>query len=147
MSSITADLDCIGFAFGVPYESQWGHRGFTHSIVFSLALAALWACRNKEFDASRLVVFFYTFISAISHPLIDALTDGGLGIAFFWPFSAERYFFPAHPIPVSPIGNRFFSERGLHVFTSELAMLWLPCLALGGAGFAVRKFLEKKTPA
>src|ERR1700743_2469207 len=78
ISSIAADIDTVGFAFGVPYESQWGHRGFTHSIVFALALAALWAWRSKELDAQRWVVFAYTLICAISHPVIDAMTDGGL---------------------------------------------------------------------
>jgi inner membrane protein len=43
IASILPDLDVIGFALGIPYESQWGHRGFTHSIAFSLAFAALCA--------------------------------------------------------------------------------------------------------
>ena len=71
--------------------------------------------------------------------VVGFVTDGGLGVAFFWPFSAERYFFPYNPIPVSPIGAHFFSDRGLHVFTTELAMLWLPALVIGGAGFLLRK--------
>ncbi|MBK7851690.1 MAG: metal-dependent hydrolase [Bacteroidetes bacterium] len=33
------DLDAIGFHYGVPYDSLWGHRGITHSISFSLLLA------------------------------------------------------------------------------------------------------------
>jgi inner membrane protein len=37
-------------------------------------------------------------------PLLDMLTNGGLGIAVFSPFSRERFFFPVQPIPVSPIG-------------------------------------------
>jgi inner membrane protein len=90
------------------------------------------------------IVFAFIFVSALSHGLIDALTDGGHGIAFFWPFSAERYFFDAQPIPVSPIGPAFFSPYGLFVFLSEIGMIWLPCLLLGGAGLLARKFAEKK---
>jgi inner membrane protein len=56
-----------------------------------------------------------------SHGLLDAMTTGGLGVAFFAPFSAERYFFPWRPILVSPIGiERFLSPRGAAVLMSEL---------------------------
>lgn len=58
----------------------------------------------------------------LSHALLDALTDGGLGVALFWPLSDERIFFPWRPIPVAPIGRRFFTtERGLLVAATELA--------------------------
>jgi inner membrane protein len=145
IASVWADVDCMGFAFGIPYESQWGHRGFTHSIVFALAFAALCAWRlPKEFSVNWRLVFAYIFVSAVSHPLLDMLTDGGRGIAIFWPFSTGRFFFPSHPIPVSPIGGSFLSARGLEVFTAELGLIWAPCLTLGGAGFFLRKFMEKK---
>ncbi|WP_374693704.1 metal-dependent hydrolase [Microbulbifer sp. TB1203] len=26
--SVLPDLDVVAFKFGIPYESQWGHRGF-----------------------------------------------------------------------------------------------------------------------
>ncbi len=147
ISSILPDADCIGFAFHIPYASQFGHRGATHSIVFALLVAAVWAWQHKDMQAKPLLVFAYTFIACISHPLIDAMTDGGLGVAFFWPFSAERYFFPLNPIPVSPIGAHFFSARGLEVFLTELGMLWLPAFVIGGAGFILRKFVKKEKAA
>ena len=147
ISTVIADIDCLGFAFGVPYESQWGHRGFTHSIAFALAIAIYWTWKHKSLEAKRWVAFAFTFVSAMSHPLIDALTDGGLGIAFFWPFSGERYFFPVTPIPVSPIGGGFFSAEGLRVFLSELTQLWLPALSLGGAGWALRRTISAKKAA
>ena len=71
-----------------------------------------------------------------------ALTDGGLGVAFFAPFSARRYFFPWRPIEVSPIGLGFFSERGLQVFEGELVWVWLPSLALVAAVWALRKLIK-----
>lgn len=152
ISSVLPDADCASFAFGIPYESQFGHRGFTHSIFFALALAALWAWRNMEFEidgerVKRAVVFPFIFISTVSHPLFDALTDGGEGVALFWPVSDERIFFPWHVIPVSPIGGSFLSARGLHVFTAEFALVWLPCLLIGMAGFAARRLLEKEKTA
>src|SRR5215218_4220822 len=35
------DVDVLGFQFGIRYGALWGHRGFTHSIVFAAALAGL----------------------------------------------------------------------------------------------------------
>lgn len=62
-----------------------------------------------------------------SHPLLDILTDGGLGCALFWPFDGTRYFAPWRPIPVAPIGLAFFSPFGLTVAIWEaviFAPLW-----------------------
>jgi hypothetical protein len=69
-----------------------------------------------------------------SHTLLDAMTSGGLGVAFFSPFSNERYFFPWRPIRVSPIGVDFFGEAGVAVLRSELIWVWIPCAVLGVAG-------------
>ncbi|TAL40214.1 MAG: metal-dependent hydrolase [Alphaproteobacteria bacterium] len=144
LATVMADIDCLAFNFGIPYESQWGHRGFTHSIVMALAIGGLWAWRQKEELVKPWDVFFFTFICAMSHPILDAMTDGGLGIAFFWPFSTERYFLPVNPIPVSPIGPGFASLRGVQVFLTEIILIWIPCLFVGGTGFAIRKLLDKK---
>jgi inner membrane protein len=77
--------------------------------------------------ASRLIVFLFLFLSTLSHPVLDALTNGGLGVGLFAPFTNERYFFPYRPIEVSPIGvGAFFSHRGLIVMLSELKWVWLP---------------------
>jgi inner membrane protein len=40
--SVLPDLDVIGFRLGVRYSDFWGHRGFTHSLVFA-ALLGLWS--------------------------------------------------------------------------------------------------------
>jgi inner membrane protein len=65
-----------------------------------------------------------------SHGLLDALTNGGLGPALLWPFSAERYFAPITPIRVSPIGTNFFGPRALPVLLSEMKWVWLPTAGL-----------------
>lgn len=52
------------------------------------------------------------------------MTNGGLGVAFFAPFSSARYFLPFRPIEASPISiTAFFTYRGLEVLESE--MLWI----------------------
>jgi inner membrane protein len=129
--AILPDADAIGFLLGVPYNSTFGHRGFTHSILFALIIGLL-VTELFFGDAVRfsrqwwlLVLFF--FVSTVSHPLLDMLTNGGLGVALFSPFSNERYFFPWHPIQVSPIGVApFFSTRGMRVILSEMLWVWLP---------------------
>ncbi|MBW5450297.1 metal-dependent hydrolase, partial [Pseudomonas aeruginosa] len=83
-------------------------------------------------------------LATASHSLLDAMTNGGLGVAWFWPWSDARYFMPFHPIAVSPIGlSRFLSERGLLVLQSEARWVWLPCLLLALAGMALRFLLRR----
>jgi inner membrane protein len=129
--SAIPDLDVLAFRVGIPYEHLFGHRGFTHSLAFAALLATvvtavLQLAQAPVVNRSRLWAFL--FAATASHGFLDALTNGGHGIAFFAPFSSGRYFFPVRPIVVSPIGRAFFSDRGLHVLVSEAVWLWLPSL-------------------
>jgi len=82
----------------------------------------------------------YFFLATASHGLLDAMTDGGLGVAFFAPFENRRYFLPWRPIQVSPIGiGRFFSERGVAIFQSELLWIWLPAAVLAVSAWILRR--------
>ena len=118
----------MGFSFGIPYADMLGHRGLTHSIFFAVLLGALVAYLLADHVGGvSLVTFTFLFLSTLSHGMLDALTNGGLGVAFFSPFENERYFFPWRPVVVSPIGLAgFFSETGLRVIWSELRWAWLP---------------------
>jgi inner membrane protein len=138
--SMVPDLDVIGFAFGIRYGAMLGHRGITHSIFFAAALGGLLALSwPTGGTGSRWPVFLFLFVSTLSHPLIDAFTDGGLGVALLAPFSGKRYFFPWRPIAVPPIGIReFFSEWGWRVMKSELRWIWLPAALVFVAGRVVR---------
>lgn len=120
--SIAPDFDFIGFRLGIPYGDLLGHRGLTHSLAFAAAMATagLLVCPGRT-------AWWYLFLATASHGVLDAMTDGGLGIAFFSPFSNVRYFLPWRPIAVSPIGvTEFFSQRGLDVLRSESKWVWLP---------------------
>ena len=79
-----------------------------------------------------LRVLLVTLVVVASHGPLDALTDGGEGVALLWPFSSERFFFPWRPIPVAPIGLRyFFTTSGWRVARVELLgflPLWLLAL-------------------
>jgi inner membrane protein len=132
--SMLPDADAIGFLFGIPYESVWGHRGITHSAFFALLLSAaitLHFFKQPQLKKSRPVIFFYLFIVTLSHPLLDAFTNGGLGVALLAPFDTARYFFPWRPILVSPMGAGFISTRGLATLLSEFIWIWIPSIILG----------------
>jgi inner membrane protein len=143
LCSVVPDLDVIGFRFGIRYGDFWGHRGFTHSLVFAALLAStavLVAFRRGELGLRRFSLWAYLFLATASHGLLDAMTDGGLGIAFFSPFNNTRYFLPWTPIRVSPIGvSRFFSPRGLEVVRSELLWIWLPATLLLVSAWLIRR--------
>jgi inner membrane protein len=80
------------------------------------------------------------FLITASHGVLDAMTNGGLGVAFFSPFDPTRYFFSWRPIAVSPIGaGRFLSARGMYVLWTELVWLWGPILLLAGGIWAWRR--------
>ena len=140
-ASILPDIDAAGFALGIPYGHPLGHRGFTHSLVFAILVALAGAASAGHLGASRGMAFLVVFLSTSSHGLLDAMTTGGLGVAFFSPFSNERFFLPWRGILVSPIGIApFFSNRGVRVLQSELVWIWAPCALLAGLGVAMRKF-------
>ena len=131
--AVFPDLDVIGFRFGVHYGDFWGHRGFTHSLVFALILASVLALLIDRTlpQIGRMRLLVYLFLATASHGLLDAMTDGGLGVAFFSPFENSRYFLPFRPIRVSPIGvTRFFSSRGIAILRSEIVWIWLPSILL-----------------
>lgn len=137
------DLDVAAFHFGIPYEHLLGHRGLSHSLAFAAALAALLVAlffRRGVPGLSPGALGLYLFLATASHGLLDALTDGGLGIAFFAPFNNERFFFPFQPIEVSPISPRsFLTGRGLAVLRSEVVWVWLPSVVLAGAALGLRR--------
>ncbi len=76
--------------------------------------------------ASTVQAAVFVFICAASHPLLDAMTSGGLGVALAWPWSEQRFFAPWRPIRVSPFAPQFFSARGIATLFSELRWVWLP---------------------
>jgi len=125
------DLDVLGLPLGVPFLSMWGHRGITHSLVGAIVIGAVAAALAYRALGARVVplALYFAAITA-SHGALDALTNGGPGVAFFAPFDATRSFFPWRPLPVSPLGANFFSAWGVRVFLAELVMLWLPCAAI-----------------
>ncbi|KAA9339144.1 metal-dependent hydrolase [Hymenobacter busanensis] len=144
LCAILPDFDAVTFRLGIPYASMWGHRGITHSVVFALVVGLVLGyglgprtARARGWSKGATAAWFA--LATASHPLLDMLTDGGLGVALWAPFSGERYFWPWRPVRVSPVGGGFFSARGVATLLSELKWLWLPALmALSAASLRRR---------
>lgn len=134
LASVLPDADVLLMRLGVPYDSPFGHRGASHSILFVAFVATVFAIawsrlHNRSLEGPLL----YLFLCAASHPLLDTCTNAGHGAALLWPVSPERFFAPFRPIEASPLSlRRFFGEPGLRVLVSEGLWVWLPCLLLGG---------------
>ena len=131
LCSILPDADVLSFVFRIDYGDLLGHRGLTHSLSFAAMLSIVVVQIGfKDVQAwsriwMRLIAHF--FLVTASHGMLDAMTDGGLGVAFFAPFDNSRYFFPWRPVQVSPIGIApFFSRYGLDVLVSEVVWIWMP---------------------
>jgi inner membrane protein len=141
LASIVPDFDVVGFGFGIAYADAAGHRGLSHSIAFAALLGALALIGARTLRAPPWVCFVFVFVAALSHGLLDMLTNGGLGVALWWPLSEERLFFPVQPIQVSPLGIRVFSSAGLRVFESEALWVLLPGLLV----FALLRWRKSKS--
>ncbi|PZS98846.1 metal-dependent hydrolase [Stenotrophomonas maltophilia] len=164
VAAMLPDADVLAFALHIPYADAFGHRGASHSLLFAgvlAVLAAVWAffssgrpwsavsCQPRLAPttarptvASTVQAAAFVFICAASHPLLDAVTSGGLGVALAWPWSEHRFFAPWRPIRVSPFAPQFFSARGIATLLSELRWVWLPL-----AGAVVAWKLIQPAPA
>jgi inner membrane protein len=126
--ALLPDLDVIAFAVRVPYAAPFGHRGASHSLLAALLVGFGASLVARRLGTSATRVGLVATLVVASHGLLDALTDGGLGAALLWPFSDERVFAPWRPLPVAPIGARFWTGRGLAVVAAELC--WFAPLAV-----------------
>jgi len=144
--SILPDADAILHALGVPYQNPFGHRGFSHSLLFALVVSMFTALMVFQTGVARRG--FLLFLITASHGLLDAMSNGGLGVAFFWPFEDRRHFLPWQPIEVSPMSIRaFMSEWGVEVLVSEFFAVWVPLLFLFLSVAAVRWYLDADSDA
>jgi len=141
------DLDVIAYYLGVPYESFWGHRGISHSLFMAIFLGFLTNYflllkSDKPFSLMWWKSGMLLSVITASHGVIDALTNGGHGIAFFSPFDNTRYFFPWRPLEVSPMGISFFGPRGVKAVFSEVVWIWVPCAIMLTVLFVYRRITQ-----
>ena len=128
------DVDAL-FIGRIPYSAPFGHRGFTHSLFFAslagLSASILLRAAGWSRESFGTLTLFFALVIA-SHGFFDAMTDGGLGVAFFSPFSNHRYFFAWRPIPVAPLSAAgLMTSSGWHLIRWEV-LLFGP-FAIGAA--------------
>lgn len=140
--AIFPDVDAFSSA---AYGAILGHRGFTHTLIFSLWLALLTASLTfRWLRGSFWALSGVYFLALASHGLLDALTYGGMPIPFFWPLTDQRYG-NWGPIPVSDLGFEIPDPRSSRSLRSELIQVWLPTAACVGVLTLVRHFRRRRS--
>ncbi|WP_447594379.1 metal-dependent hydrolase [Aquipseudomonas campi] len=138
--TLLPDADVLAFKLGIAYADAFGHRGFSHSLLFAGLCGTFAALACRLLGCGPLKAFSWISLAVASHSLLDAATDGGLGVAWLWPWSEQRFFLPWRPIEVSPFIHGFFTQRGIEVLLSEARWIWWPCLLLALASMGLRRF-------
>jgi inner membrane protein len=83
----------------------------------------------QRLKAPRRLAFLFVSLSAASHGLTDMLTNGGRGVAVFWPLSDARFFWLVRPVEVSSIGLKALTDGSLAaVAASEATWILLPAV-------------------
>ncbi len=136
--AVLPDLDVIGFRLGIPYGHMLGHRGFTHSILFAVLVAGivptLCLRGTRVFSRGWWGLATLAFLATMSHGVIDAFTDAGLGVGFLIPFDETRYFAPWRPLATSPLSVvAFVNGPALRILTNELVWIGVPLLIVMSA--------------
>ena len=86
------DFDVFASYFTDTVSALSIHRGFTHSIVFSILFAPIFGCLVSRFEKHKNFknwswLFFWAFVT---HPILDAHTTWGTQL--FWPFDLRLAF-------------------------------------------------------
>ena len=146
------DLDVISSFFTDTVSALEIHRGFTHSIFFSVVFAPIFAFLVTKFETYKNLkdwswLFFWAFIT---HPILDAQTTWGTQL--FWPLDIRLAFknvFVIDPLYTIPFlvflilamlqkrgtqKRRFYNNLGLIISCSYLV------ITLILKGFAYQKF-------
>lgn len=101
------DADTISYLFPINETHPLGHRGLTHSAVFALLLAGAVVRvaypRMRAGTAPWWGLLAWFFVITALHGVFDAMVDGRLGVAFFWPIDNTRFLLPWRPFFDVPI--------------------------------------------
>ncbi|WP_237276843.1 metal-dependent hydrolase [Tenacibaculum ovolyticum] len=137
------DLDVFASFFTDKVTALYIHRGFTHSIIFSVLFAPILAwivSRYEKYkDFKNWTLLF--FLSFVTHPILDAHTTWGTQL--FWPFDIRLAFkniFVIDPLYTLPFlvflifamtqkrtseKRRFYNKMGLIISSSYLVLTLL----------------------
>jgi inner membrane protein len=126
--------DIDSSVFGIVTQSPFfGHRGFFHSplllVCVALLVSGLFCSLVRPLALKSWPLLWLVFsLAALSHPLLDGLSQSGRGVMFLFPFSEQRLFLPWRPLHTIPISLRRLSLLRVKVgLYSELPLI-IPCL-------------------
>ncbi len=105
------DADVLAFKFGVAYGHAFGHRGFTHSLLFAFALPTLLLAFYRFFNTSLTRIWLFLFVSLLSHSVLDSLTTGGKGVDGYGHGVASDSFYRGKSLK----SRRFSSRNTQHL--------------------------------
>ena len=144
VASVLPDVDMLNVWYGgARYGALLGHRGLTHSIGFALGLGVLAALAARRCGWRAGIAFLFVAASTVSHPLLDLLTDRGIGTALFWPLSEHRITLPWRPLPLTGAGL-FGTTR----FWLECQWIGLPLASMAAGGMLIRRWVDAvRTPS
>jgi inner membrane protein len=135
------DLDVLASFFTDTVSALEIHRGFTHSIFFSVLFAPVFAYIVTRFESYKnrkdwAWLFFWTFIT---HPILDTQTTWGTQL--FWPLDIRLAFKNVFLILAmrqkkEAKKRRFYNNLGLIISSSYLV------LTLILKGLAYQKFTK-----
>lgn len=150
--AVAPDLDVFAPKVPLAYRDLVAHRGLSHSLLMAAVVSLLFVILFYRSGAGPLKakgVWLFLFLAMASHGALDALTKGGLGVAFFAPFEAKRYFFPYRPLMVSPLSiNAFLTSRGVAILLNEMKWVWAPSIGFATIVLLIRTWLRpKRIPA
>jgi inner membrane protein len=134
------DLDLAGRRlFGIRYPSFLSHRGLFHSPFLLILLAAVLALIVAHGSSRKTFACLWLLWAGciVTHPLLDALTDGGRGVMLLIPFARTRLYFPWRPIH-TPDGHVRLLARAFLIRSSEIPFCAAAIIA-GVSGLLLRK--------
>lgn len=149
------DLDVLAAFFTDKVTSLEIHRGFTHSIFFSVLFAPVFAYLVTRFEKYKNFKdwTFLFFMAFVTHPILDSYTTWGTQL--FWPLDIRLAFkniFVIDPLYTIPFlvfliltmfqkrttkKRRFYNNLGLIISSSYLM------LTLVLKGFAYQNFSKE----
>ena len=99
------------------------HRGITHSLLFAFVASAL---TTAMFFRDRRWMMALLLVALLSHTFLDALSRYSVGLAFFAPFSPQRYRFLWTPLGDSS-GRLSYQllQESLVVLLPAVLAIWL----------------------
>ncbi|WBX73905.1 metal-dependent hydrolase [Tenacibaculum pacificus] len=137
------DLDVLASFFTDKVTALYMHRGFTHSIIFSVLFAPIFAwivTRYEKYKNFKNWTWLF-FLAFVTHPILDAHTTWGTQL--FWPFDIRLAFktiFVIDPLYTLPFlvflifamtqkrvskKRDFYNKMGLIISSSYLVLTFL----------------------